>query len=180
MGYHYKELTGQRFGRLVALERLPERIGHYKAVAWKCQCDCGVIKPIARGELTSGNTQSCGCLFKELVSSRKRIRPYEALYNNCAKVAKGRGLDFSISYEEFVELTDQKNCHYCDSEITWSKVNIGLNGPAHNLDRKDNTKGYSLENCLISCGICNCMKRALPYDVFIEHIRKIEQCTRGK
>jgi hypothetical protein len=47
-------LTGQRFGKLVAVERVPT--GH-----WRCQCDCGNESLVTIGNLRSGNTRSCGC-----------------------------------------------------------------------------------------------------------------------
>ena len=57
------DITGQRFGRLVAIEALPERKN--RQVVWKCQCDCGNIINVVSGSLRSGHTQSCGCLQKE-------------------------------------------------------------------------------------------------------------------
>lgn len=53
--------TGQRFGRLVAIQRLPG--GKYL-----CQCDCGNTVEVETGNLSTGNTQSCGCLQKERTS----------------------------------------------------------------------------------------------------------------
>lgn len=56
------DLTNQRFGRLVALEKAPSR---NKKTYWKCRCDCGKIKEIQTSHLTSGAIQSCGCLALE-------------------------------------------------------------------------------------------------------------------
>lgn len=55
-----KDLTGQRFGKLVALERLPEKYGN--SYLWKCQCDCGNTVNVSASALISGNKKSCGCL----------------------------------------------------------------------------------------------------------------------
>lgn len=55
-----KDLTGRRFGRLVAVEDTGERkSGH---VVWLCKCDCGSVKNIRSGHLLRGTTLSCGCL----------------------------------------------------------------------------------------------------------------------
>jgi len=62
-------LTGQRFGRLVAVE-LAHRDDKYVSY-WKCQCDCGKTKIIVLNSLRSGRTKSCGCLHIE--SARERI-----------------------------------------------------------------------------------------------------------
>ena len=53
------DLTGQRFGALVALSKADSRKGK---TYWLCQCDCGNQKEIQTGHLTSGVTTSCGCL----------------------------------------------------------------------------------------------------------------------
>lgn len=57
-----KDLMGQRFGRLVVIEKLPSKEGK---CWWKCKCDCGGFKDVPTAYLTSGSTQSCGCLAKE-------------------------------------------------------------------------------------------------------------------
>lgn len=59
-GNHIKDLTGQRFGRLVALERLPEKSG--SSYLWRCQCDCGNFVNVSASALIAGNKKSCGCL----------------------------------------------------------------------------------------------------------------------
>ena len=56
-----KDLIGQRFGRLVVIEKLPSK---NKRCWWKCKCDCGNFKDVPTKYLTSGTTQSCGCLNK--------------------------------------------------------------------------------------------------------------------
>lgn len=55
-----KDIAGQRFGKLVALEPTDMRSG--KAIKWKCQCDCGNITYVAITSLNQGLTKSCGCL----------------------------------------------------------------------------------------------------------------------
>ena len=60
------DLTGQRFGRLVALERV-ENAKDGK-VQWKCKCDCGNEVIVKTNNLRSGNTKSCGCYAKDRIS----------------------------------------------------------------------------------------------------------------
>ena len=65
------DLTGQRFGRLIVIERdISKPKGHEKPVYWICKCDCGTIKSIRACHLKDGSIQSCGCLSKELASER--------------------------------------------------------------------------------------------------------------
>jgi len=54
------DLTGRRFGELVALEPTDER--ESGNVVWKCQCDCGNVAFTSARALKSGNVKSCGCL----------------------------------------------------------------------------------------------------------------------
>jgi hypothetical protein len=56
-----KDITGQRFGKLVVIERAKNR---GKETFWKCKCDCGNIKDINASKLKNGTTKSCGCLVK--------------------------------------------------------------------------------------------------------------------
>lgn len=87
----------------------------------------------------------------------KRIRPYEALYNHFVIVMKGfREID--LSYEEFLEFTKVKNCHYCGDEVYWTEFNVGKNGAATNLDRKDSERDYFRANLVVCCRRCNLAK----------------------
>ncbi len=56
----FKDLTGQKFGRLTVLSR-----GENKGIntMWNCICDCGNIKEFYRSGLMCGGSQSCGCLL---------------------------------------------------------------------------------------------------------------------
>jgi len=58
----FKDLTGQRFGLLVALS--------YDRGYWTCVCDCGNAHVVYGSNLRKGFTRSCGCL-------RKRSTPLE-------------------------------------------------------------------------------------------------------
>jgi hypothetical protein len=60
------DCTGQRFGRLVVLGKsgtIPDRDSYRQL--WKCQCDCGNVVEIPRGNFDSGKQVSCGCLKRE-------------------------------------------------------------------------------------------------------------------
>ena len=61
-----KDLTGQRFGQLVAICKTDKRIA--KNVVWECKCDCGKTAYVAANALQNGNTQSCGCLRVEKIA----------------------------------------------------------------------------------------------------------------
>ena len=55
-----KDLTGQRFGRLVCLEPTDQR-GKSGGTVWRCRCDCGNTCLAISTQLTQGYKKSCGC-----------------------------------------------------------------------------------------------------------------------
>lgn len=63
----FKDLTGQRFGRLIALERINTRVHH---TLWLCRCGCGKSARVAYQRLVAGKTRSCGCLRRDLNLAR--------------------------------------------------------------------------------------------------------------
>lgn len=69
MPQRFEDLTGQRFGRLVALRKyeIPS-----KTTRWVCQCDCGNTTRSFKTALKNGVSQSCGCLRSELSSARAK------------------------------------------------------------------------------------------------------------
>ena len=72
MQYNFLDLSGQRFGRWVVIERdtsLPRTM-------WICVCDCGNTKSVESNSLKLGTSISCGCYRKEL----NRIRGYKDLH----------------------------------------------------------------------------------------------------
>ena len=55
----YIDITGQKFGELIALKRVYlKELGEER---WECQCSCGKITYVKTNNLRSGNTKSCGC-----------------------------------------------------------------------------------------------------------------------
>lgn len=56
----YKDISGQRFGKLVAVEKTD--IKKNTTFVWKCICDCGNEHMVPVNSLTTGTTKSCGCL----------------------------------------------------------------------------------------------------------------------
>lgn len=56
-------LTGNRYGRLTVIKQ-GEHIGN--KIGWLCKCDCGEVTTVSGTHLTSGATQSCGCIRNEI------------------------------------------------------------------------------------------------------------------
>lgn len=62
MGFKCIDLTGQRFGRLIAIKNTKTK-NKWNTYIWECKCDCGKTILLDSHKLRSGNTKSCGCLF---------------------------------------------------------------------------------------------------------------------
>lgn len=58
------DLTGKKIGKLTVLHRDSDRDGY-----WVCECECGNRKSIVSKSLREGNTQSCGCIQREIAKS---------------------------------------------------------------------------------------------------------------
>lgn len=64
----FKDLSGQRFGRLVAINYVRRENDR---TLWRCICDCGNESITGYSNLISGVTRSCGCLGKETFESKE-------------------------------------------------------------------------------------------------------------
>lgn len=61
------DIAGQRFGRLIAIELLPER-SRTGSRLWRCLCDCGKEKIAPTSALNNGLIRSCGCMKHDVGS----------------------------------------------------------------------------------------------------------------
>ena len=95
--------------------------------------------------------------------ARERVRRFAktlkgryAIYKNGAKV---RGLVFDITLDEFTKLVKQ-SCYYC-----------GGNG--YGIDRLDSSIGYTKNNIVPCCSMCNMMKQSYTKENFVNQCEKI-------
>lgn len=170
-----KNVIGQRFGRLIVLSRSTNPI--YRQVFWICRCECGSVVDVMAGNLSRGNTKSCGCLSNDIKRARATLLTFEACakdrFIDYKKGAEQRKLSFLLSLEEFIKITSQ-NCHYCNlppSQVIPSnraKIVYFYSG----IDRKDNSIGYEVDNCIPCCKQCNFAKSSRSYTEFISWLRR--------
>lgn len=86
----------------------------------------------------------------------------ESRYNIYKKNAKKRNFEFSLTKEQFYNLTSQP-CYYCgESESDYRGV-----------DRINSKEGYTKENCVPSCTTCNRMKSDYDINFWYNHMQKI-------
>lgn len=95
-GLNKKDISGQRFGKLVALYIDEEKSKERKRLYWWCQCDCNSpLKSIDGASLRSGNTQSCGCVQKEKIKQRSKK------YNKYDLESEEYGIGYTEDGKEF-------------------------------------------------------------------------------
>lgn len=177
------ELVGRRFTRLEVLERAHSR---NNGLYWRCRCDCGKETFVRTTKLMKGHTRSCGCLRGFNRDTPPNQKPIGHAAQNRAWTsmiihAAQRGYAWELTREEWYHLTQQP-CVYCGarySNLAGQKNNNG--GFRYNgIDRVDNTKGYTLDNCAPCCKACNLMKQRMEADAFILQCEKIAAYQRSK
>lgn len=174
VGLKHDHLTGKKFGKLYVIKYIGMENGKH---TWLCKCDCGAEVLRNNTRLIGGttNTLHCGCMYK-YTALKELYRHYK--YN-----AKRRNLSFNLTVEEFGNITRQP-CTYCGSLPTQKMFSKGGRGYRsyyrdvhpwiyNGIDRKDNTRGYELDNCVPCCGTCNWLKGSMNSGLFLAHITKI-------
>ena len=169
--------TGQQFGKLTVI-RLAERKaeGRGDGSSWLCKCDCGNEAIVRTTNLATGHTKSCGCLSKR--RPRRGYLPGQAAFNKVLrsyrKNAQTRGLPWELTEEDFRRLTSQ-DCHYCGAPPSMIGKVLSQSGECvyNGLDRIDNALGYTLQNVVSACKICNHAKKDMSYDEFTAWITRL-------
>ena len=170
-------LTGKKFGRLTVIKRVYPNTKD-RNVMWLCKCSCGKEKIINGNSLRRGDTKSCGCLQKEIIGDSRRLSfglaSMHATIEQYKKRAKIRGLKFKLTEEQFIKII-KKDCYYCGAKPNNVAKQKECNGNYiyNGIDRIDNNKGYTLDNVVPCCKICNYAKRNLTIQEFEEWIKRV-------
>lgn len=149
----------------------------------RVQCDCGRKKSVKLINIRSGKSTTCGfspCRIPSNAGSRKEHVGEKCLFGRYGYGARKRGLNFELSFEQFLKLIKQ-NCFYCDDppsntyRLLDSRGNIRAGVPFtyNGIDRKKSDEGYTKENTVSCCWKCNVAKSHFDIDVFLSQVRKI-------
>lgn len=139
----FRDLTGQKFGRLLVKQKTD--LKKNRAIVWECICDCGTIKCLPSTYLTTGDTKSCGCLKLEGAAERLTTHGMAGTREQKAwKRMKGRCTN--PNSEEYEVYSKIGICQSFVENFMSFYNDIGpipqvLEGRV-SVDRIDNTKGY--------------------------------------
>jgi hypothetical protein len=141
------DLTGKRFGRLIITKKAFSKNGR---MFWNCLCSCGTEKAINGKDLRHGSVNSCGCLRREVTSTKfkthgetetKLYAVWITMIQRCEKPTseksrknyKDRGITVYPEWHSFEAFRD------------WAFTNGYSEGLS--IDRMDNNRGYYPDNC---------------------------------
>lgn len=148
----FRDLTNQRFDRLLALSRHPAPSTRVK---WLCACSCGKSVVVDSSKLCNGHTRSCGCLQIERASEAS-LKHGHSCYPNQGRSTKEYNT-WVMMLRRCNSLDDKNFHHYGGKNITvcsrWRDfqnflADMGLApSKAHSIDRIDSDGNYCPENC---------------------------------
>lgn len=150
-----KDITGQRFGRILVLRF--SGMDKYGKATWLCKCDCGIEKIICGVLLRNGNVKSCGCLNREVCIKRSTKhgdtehplwRMWRHMKQRCDKKYYsgykywgGRGITYDPKWIEYLEFKKDMEWKYI-----WAKRKFSRE--AMSLERLDVNGNYNFNNCV--------------------------------
>lgn len=77
--------------------------------------------------------------------------------------ANTKNIEWKLTDDDAKKLINEK-CHYCNSTNKYS---------SNSIDRKNSSEGYTSDNCIPCCSMCNAMKNTLNYYHFLQIIETI-------
>lgn len=133
---------GDRFGRLTIVEPYSEKYGS----KWKhtVLCECGTRKIVRGSSLSKGHSNSCGCLQRE-ISTRHGMYGSPEYVSWCAMMTRTTN-EKQENYKNY----GARGISVCDEWKEFESFFRDMGekpSTSHSIERVDNDKGYSKENC---------------------------------
>jgi len=145
-GFEPEQYYGQKYGRLTVrkFSEFRQSGKRFRHAMFLCGCDCGATYEASIYSLRSGNTASCGCLRREMMTTHGQSRTVEYQIWE-GMVRRGTGKENRNSYYH-------RGIHICGEwlgEYGFARFieHIGPRpSPKHSVDRIDNNRGYEPGN----------------------------------
>ena len=145
-GSRWKDIGGQRFGKLVAWEPTGEK--RHGQQVWLCKCDCGNVKSVSIGCLREdgGGTRSCGCLFRESHHRLRHGMGNTQIHGRWMSMLRRCSDPKATSYPKY----GAKGIRVCERWHTFENFYADMGEPPFpkaQIDRIDPAGDYCPENC---------------------------------
>lgn len=141
----YKDITGQRFNRLVALS--PSRRNKWGEIIWLCRCDCGGDTEVSGHALRHEKTKSCGCwrLEKQTFHGHAKRQRFSGTYESWAAMKQRCLNENNPNYPDY----GGRGIKLCDQWLSFKQflADMGPRPKGYSIERIDNEGNYEPENC---------------------------------
>ncbi len=144
----FTDLTGSTFGHWAVLGE-PKKKGANLWWNWKCRCTCGTTIYVSANKLRSGKSQSCGCVANLAHTGNRstHCRTHTSEYGSWTHMRTRCQNPNSDCYGDYGE----RGITVCERWANSFENFLADMGEKpsrkHSLDRIDNDKGYSPDNC---------------------------------
>ena len=147
-----RDLTGQRFGRITALEDTGKRTKPGNNAIWLCRCDCGKLFEVRSSNLTTTKRpqKSCGCTKWQDISmansthgGSKKDRLYRVWMGMRRRCRDPRLKEYSRYGGRGIRVCDEWQDYAVFKQ--WADPSAGSWDCT--LDRIDNNGNYEPSNC---------------------------------
>lgn len=163
------DLTGKRFGKWVAKERIKSTKEKRWETTYLCECDCGTIREIIGIYLTRGHTVNCGCEIIETKRNRKgKDNPvWKGVVENNIALYKTHAPRLEVCEDVFCDPINNEiinvKCAYCGKiyRPTLNEVRTRI----RSIETVGNGEGrfYCSDSCKQECPIYHKHKWPLGY-----------------
>jgi len=145
-GYDNLDITNQRFGMLTGVRKVEGTRSR-----WVFKCDCGNEITLCMGRVMNKNFSSCGCgKIKARATHGQRHKPiYGKYYKMLDRCYSPKNPYYKNYGGRGITVCDEWR-HSFEAFYKWSLengYNPDVKGVLLSLDRIDNNKGYSPDNC---------------------------------
>ena len=131
-------LTGQKIGHWFIGESFAHPLRGERM--YHCICECGMEKDVKHTHLSAGKSNSCGCLLtKHGMSKSKEYRVWDSMIGRCHRVTHRAFKDYGA-----------RGIFVCDEWRNFEGfyADMGAQPKCMTLERLDNSRGYSKDNCV--------------------------------